>query len=156
MRHAAPACLLIAAVLVAASGLARAEPAPEAIELLVHGGTLVTMDVELRIIPQGAVAVDAGRIVGVGPEAELSPRFEPAESLDAEGGLIVPGLINAHTHAPMVLFRGIADDLRLMSWLQDYIFPAEAKNVTPAFVRAGTRLAAVEMIRSGTTTFVDI
>jgi len=156
VRQAQTACFLVAAALVAASEPARAEPAPEAIDLLVRGGTLVTMDAELRIIPKGAVAVSAGQIVGVGPESELSLRFEPAETLDAAGGLIVPGLINAHTHAPMVLFRGIADDLRLMSWLQDYIFPAEAKNVTPAFVRAGTRLAAVEMIRSGTTTFVDM
>src|SRR4029079_15909214 len=71
-------------------------------------------------------------------------------------GIVLPGLINAHTHAPMVLFRGIADDLKLMEWLQRYIFPAEKKNVTAEFVRAGTRLAALEMIRSGTTTFVDM
>src|SRR6185503_7013933 len=75
---------------------------------------------------------------------------------DAGGGIVLPGLVNAHTHAPMVLFRGIADDLKLMDWLQKYIFPAEAKNVTAEFVKAGTRLAALEMIRSGTTTFVDM
>ena len=68
----------------------------------------------------------------------------------------MPGLINTHTHAPMVLYRGLADDLALMDWLQKYIFPAEAKTVTPEFVRAGTRLAALEMIRSGTTTYVDM
>jgi 5-methylthioadenosine/S-adenosylhomocysteine deaminase len=68
----------------------------------------------------------------------------------------VPGLVNAHTHAAMVLFRGVADDLKLMEWLQKYIFPAEKINVTAEFVRAGTRLAALEMIRSGTTTFVDM
>jgi 5-methylthioadenosine/S-adenosylhomocysteine deaminase len=72
------------------------------------------------------------------------------------GSLVIPGLINAHGHAPMVLFRGVADDLKLMEWLQRYIFPAEKKNVTAEFVRAGTRLAALEMIRSGTTTFVDM
>src|SRR6185503_10267505 len=75
---------------------------------------------------------------------------------DAGGGIVLPGLVNAHTHAPMVLFRGIADDLKLMDWLQKYIFPAEARNVTAAFVKAGTRLSAMEMIRSGTTTFVDM
>ena len=68
----------------------------------------------------------------------------------------MPGLINTHTHAPMVMFRGLADDLALMDWLQNYIFPAEAKTVSPEFVRAGTRLAALEMIESGTTTYVDM
>ena len=68
----------------------------------------------------------------------------------------MPGLINTHTHAPMVLYRGLADDLALMDWLQKYIFPAEAKTVSPAFVRTGTRLAALEMIRSGTTTYADM
>jgi len=76
--------------------------------------------------------------------------------LDAAGGIVMPGLVNAHTHAAMVLFRGVADDLKLMEWLQKYIFPAEKINVTAEFVRAGTRLAALEMIRSGTTTFVDM
>ena len=68
----------------------------------------------------------------------------------------MPGLINTHTHAPMVLYRGLADDLALMDWLQKYIFPAEAKTVSPEFVRAGTRLAALEMIESGTTTYADM
>ena len=68
----------------------------------------------------------------------------------------MPGLINTHTHAPMVLYRGLGDDLALMDWLQKYIFPAEAKTVSPAFVRTGTELAALEMIRSGTTTYVDM
>src|SRR5919109_133896 len=72
------------------------------------------------------------------------------------GAVVMPGLINTHTHAPMVLFRGLADDLALMEWLQKYIFPAEAKTVSPEFVRAGTRLAALEMIESGTTTYADM
>jgi 5-methylthioadenosine/S-adenosylhomocysteine deaminase len=86
----------------------------------------------------------------------VQARHTAREVVDAAGGLILPGLINAHTHAPMVLFRGVADDLRLMDWLQRYIFPAEKANVTAPFVKAGTRLAALEMIRSGTTTFVDM
>src|SRR5204862_7807473 len=70
--------------------------------------------------------------------------------------IVLPGLINAHTHAPMVLYRGLADDLALMEWLQTYIFPVEAKTVSPEFVRIGTRLAAVEMIESGTTAYADM
>ena len=82
-----------------------------------------------------------------------SPRaFAARETIDAAGAVVMPGLINTHTHAPMVLYRGLADDLALMEWLQKYIFPAEAKTVSPEFVRAGTRLAALEMIESGTTT----
>ena len=76
--------------------------------------------------------------------------------IDAAGQVVLPGLINTHTHAPMVLYRGLADDLALMDWLQKYIFPAEAKTVSPAFVRTGTRLAALEMIQSGTTTYADM
>jgi 5-methylthioadenosine/S-adenosylhomocysteine deaminase len=131
-------------------------PTPKAVDLIVTNATLVTMDAERRVIGDGAVAVDAGRIVAVGPGSEVGAGFVGRETLDAAGGIALPGLINAHTHAAMVLFRGVADDLKLMDWLQRYIFPAEAKNVTADFVRAGTRLAALEMIRSGTTTFVDM
>jgi 5-methylthioadenosine/S-adenosylhomocysteine deaminase len=102
------------------------------------------------------VAVDGGRLAAVGADAEVDARFRGREVIDARGGIVMPGLVNAHTHAAMVLFRGIADDLKLMEWLQQYIFPAEKNNVTAEFVRAGTRLAALEMIRSGTTTFVDM
>ena len=86
----------------------------------------------------------------------MDAAYRGRDVLDASGGLVIPGLINAHTHAPMVLFRGVADDLRLMDWLTKYIFPAEAKNVSAPFVKTATRLAALEMIRSGTTTFVDM
>jgi 5-methylthioadenosine/S-adenosylhomocysteine deaminase len=129
---------------------------PRPVDLLVSHGTVVTVDRSHRVIADGAVAVDKGRIVAVGPRASVSAEFQPKEVLDASGGIVIPGLVNAHTHAAMVLFRGIADDLKLMDWLQHYIFPAEARNVNRSFVRDGTRLAALEMIRSGTTTFVDM
>jgi 5-methylthioadenosine/S-adenosylhomocysteine deaminase len=130
--------------------------APTAVDLIVQNGTVVTVDGNRRVIADGAVAIADGRIVAVGPRAEVRAGHTARETLDAGGGIVLPGLVNAHTHAPMVLFRGVADDLRLMDWLQSYIFPAEKKNVTAAFVKAGTRLAALEMIRSGTTTFVDM
>lgn len=130
--------------------------APRAVSLVVTNGTVVTMDQGRRVIPDGAVAIDGGAIVAVGPRAEIATGYRGRQTLDAGGGIVLPGLVNAHGHAPMVLFRGIADDLKLMDWLQKYIFPAEKNNVTADFVKAGTQLAALEMIRSGTTTFVDM
>jgi 5-methylthioadenosine/S-adenosylhomocysteine deaminase len=126
------------------------------VDLIVRNGTVVTMDGERRVIADGAVAIDRGAIVSVGPGAEIATAWRARRTLDAGGGIVIPGLVNTHGHAPMVLFRGIADDLRLMDWLRKYIFPAEKKNVTAAFVKTGTRLAALEMIRSGTTTFADM
>ncbi len=86
----------------------------------------------------------------------IAAQYKGVETIDATGKVVLPGLINTHTHAAMVMFRGLADDLALMDWLQKYIFPAEAKTVSPEFVRMGTRLAALEMIQSGTTTFADM
>jgi 5-methylthioadenosine/S-adenosylhomocysteine deaminase len=126
------------------------------VSLLIWGGTVVTMDGTGRVIPSGAVAVTGDKIVDVGVADDILQKYSSAQRIDARGQVILPGLINAHTHAPMVLFRGLADDMALMDWLQKYIFPAEAKTVSPDFVRVGTRLAALEMIESGTTTFVDM
>src|SRR5437773_4208487 len=109
-----------------------------------------------RVIENGAVAVRADRIVAVGSRSEIDRRFQPRQRLDRPDALIAPGLVNTHTHAAMSLFRGIADDLRLQDWLEKYIFPAEAKNVSPDFVRWGTRLACAEMLLGGTTTFTDM
>ncbi len=130
--------------------------AAERADLIVAGGTVVTMDSVRRMIPNGAVAIAGGRIVAVGPRAEVEARYTSRRRLDATGHAVLPGLINTHTHAAMSLFRGLADDLRLQEWLEKYIFPAEARNVTADFVRLGTRLAALEMIRSGTTTYTDM
>jgi 5-methylthioadenosine/S-adenosylhomocysteine deaminase len=128
----------------------------ERVDLLVSGGTVVTMDGERRVIEDGAVAVRGGRIVAVGRRAQLARRYVAGEVVDARGRAVVPGLINGHTHIPMTLFRGLGDDLDLNDWLTKYIFPAEAKNVTEEFVRVGTRLGLAEMIRGGTTTYCDM
>jgi 5-methylthioadenosine/S-adenosylhomocysteine deaminase len=102
------------------------------------------------------VAIDGSDIVGVGTPDEIRRQFRARQTIDAAGQVVMPGLVNTHTHAPMVLYRGLADDLALDEWLTKYIFPAEAKTVSPEFVRAGTRLAALEMIESGATTFADM
>jgi 5-methylthioadenosine/S-adenosylhomocysteine deaminase len=128
--------------------------AAEKIDLLITGGTVVTM--AGPNIERGSVAIRNGEIVAVGPSSEIDAKYEAATVIRAGGMAVTPGFVNAHTHVPMVLFRGIADDLDLMDWLQNYIFPAEAKNVDREFVKWGTRLAAAEMIRSGTTTFADM
>jgi 5-methylthioadenosine/S-adenosylhomocysteine deaminase len=128
----------------------------ESVDLLVIGGTIVTMDQSRRVIPDGGIAVSQGRIVAIGPRAEIERRYRSRQKIDANGKVITPGLINGHTHVPMVLFRGLADDLDLQEWLTKYIFPAEAKNVTEEFVRVGTRLGLAEMIRGGTTTYCDM
>lgn len=124
--------------------------------LVIAHGTVVTLDADERILEDGAVAVEAGRIVAVGSASELLDRFAGARVVDATGAVVLPGLVNAHTHAPMVLFRGLADDLPLMRWLEDYIFPAEALHVDADFVRRGTELACLEMLRGGITTMVDM
>jgi 5-methylthioadenosine/S-adenosylhomocysteine deaminase len=129
---------------------------PQQVDLIVYNATVVTMDPTGRVLPRGAVAISGRDITAVEPAEAIASRYTAKETLDAGGQIILPGLINTHTHAPMVLYRGLADDLALMEWLQKYIFPAEAKTVSPEFVRAGTRLAALEMIQSGTTTFVDM
>ena len=92
----------------------------------------------------------------VGPAADIAARFKAAEQINTVGSIVIPGLINTHGHAPMVLYRGLADDLRLQEWLEKYIFPAEAKTVSREMVRAGTRLAVLEMIQSGTTAYADM
>jgi 5-methylthioadenosine/S-adenosylhomocysteine deaminase len=146
----------LAALLAAALGLPAGARGAQRVDLVVRNGTVVTVDAGRRVIEHGAVAVDRGAIVAVGPQSEVAAAYRGRQVLDARGGIVLPGLVNTHTHAPMVLFRGIADDLKLMDWLQRFIFPAEKKNVSAAFVTAGTRLAALEMIRSGTTTFADM
>src|SRR3954464_13106171 len=117
---------------------------------------VITMDPQRRVILHGAVAVKGNHIVGVGTADAIKSRFQATQRLDRPDAVIAPGLINTHTHAAMSLLRGVADDLRLQDWLEKYIFPVEAKNVSPDFVRWGTRLACAEVLLGGPTTFTDM
>jgi 5-methylthioadenosine/S-adenosylhomocysteine deaminase len=130
--------------------------APWSCDLLIDGGTVVTMDKDRRLIENGAVAIRGGKVAMVGARAVVTHNLTARRTINAAGKVIIPGLINTHTHVPMALFRGIADDLDLQEWLTKFIFPAEAKNVDEKFVRAGTRLGLAEMIRGGTTTYCDM
>lgn len=134
------------------AAIAWSEPA----DLILSAGHVVTMDQKRRVIENGAVAIRGRRIAAVGTKAEIEKRFEAKSRIDEPAAVLIPGLINTHNHAPMVLLRGIADDMRLQDWLEKFIFPAEAKNVSPEFVRWGTRLACAEMLLSGTTTYTDM
>jgi len=138
------------------SPVAQAQTKKEAADLLVTGATVVTMDGERHVWDDGVLAVKGDAIIAIGPGSDVLSRFEAPQKIDAKGKLIIPGLINGHTHIPMVLLRGLIDDVTLDDWLRKYIFPAEAKNVTEDFVRWGSRLALAEMIRGGTTTFADM
>jgi len=126
------------------------------VDLIVSGGTIVTMDSKRRLIDDGAVAATSDSITAIGPRAEIEAKYESPRKIDARGKLVLPGFINGHTHVAMTLLRGLKDDVTLDVWLNKYIFPAEARNVNEDFVRWGTRLALAEMIRSGTTTFADM
>jgi len=119
-----------------------------AFDAVIHNGALVTMDARMRIIPSGWIGIRDGCIRAV--EAGAPPAGAP-RSVDAAGGIVMPGLVNTHTHLPMTLFRGLADDLPLAEWLNDHIFRAEARFIRPDTVRWGTLLACAEMLLSGTT-----
>jgi 5-methylthioadenosine/S-adenosylhomocysteine deaminase len=125
-------------------------------DLLIAGGTVVTMDAEFRVIADGAVAIEGDRIAAVGKRADLEAKSRPAKMIQAAGTLALPGMINGHAHAAMSLFRGVAEDHSLDDWLQKYIFPAEARNVTEEFVLWGSRLGVLEMLRGGITTYADM
>lgn len=148
--------LCLALLSLAAPPPSSARQRPRRVDLIVSGGTVVTMDAGRRVIEDGAVAVAGGRVVAVGKREEVLRGHAARQVVDARGRAVIPGLVNGHTHIPMTLFRGLADDLDLNEWLTKYIFPAEAKNVTEEFVRAGTQLGLAEMIRGGTTTFCDM
>jgi 5-methylthioadenosine/S-adenosylhomocysteine deaminase len=125
-------------------------------DLLLFNAIVLTMDEELHQYEPGAVAIIGDSIIAVGPEAEVRKGFTAANVVDCTGRVLMPGLVNAHTHVPMTLMRGLADDLRLDVWLQGYIWPVEREFVSPDFVRLGTKLACAELIRSGVTCFADM
>ena len=138
-----------------ASGEAEVSDA-DTIDLIIEGEYVVTMDENGLVIRDGAVAVDSGLIIDIGSAAEINGRYKASGNLSGNNRIVMPGLINGHSHAAMTLLRGVADDLALMDWLNNYIFPAEVEFVDAEFVRIGTELACWEMIRGGTTTFVDM
>ncbi|MCK4390373.1 MAG: amidohydrolase [Desulfobacterales bacterium] len=127
----------------------------QSVDILILNGWVLTVDSRDTLIENGAVAISGDRIVEVGTEDALTASYRATKTIDARGGIIMPGLVNTHTHAAMSLFRGMADDLPLTSWLNDYIFKAEARWLNPESVYAGTLLSCGEMLLSGTTTFCD-
>jgi 5-methylthioadenosine/S-adenosylhomocysteine deaminase len=150
--------VLISSIVIGASALRRGSRDVSAdVDLLIVGGAVVTMDSDRRVFENGFVAIRGERIVEVGDASELKAKgYKARLAIDARGKVVLPGLINAHNHVPMTLFRGVVDDVDLQEWLTKYILQAEAKNVTRDFVVAGTRLGLAEMIRGGTTTYADM
>ncbi len=127
----------------------------QSVDILIEHGLVVTMDANQAVLSDGAVAVSGAQIVAVGPTADLRGRFAAAETIDAANHVVMPGLINAHTHIPMTLFRGLADDLSLEGFLEK-MWVAESRIINPETIAVGTRLALAEMIASGTTTALDM
>jgi 5-methylthioadenosine/S-adenosylhomocysteine deaminase len=123
---------------------------------IMKNATVLTMDENFNIFEPGALVVTNDSIVAVGNQDEILQTYQSENILDCQGKILMPGLINAHTHVPMTLLRGLADDLRLDVWLMGYMMPVEREFVSPEFVRLGTKLACAESIRSGVTTFVDM
>ena len=129
---------------------------PQAIATLINARWIVPVEPSGLILEHHALAIQDGRIVAILPQDEAAVCFTPATCLNLDSHVLIPGLINAHTHASMVLLRGLADDLPLMNWLQNHIWPTEARWVNPDFVRDGARLAIAEMLRGGATCFNDM
>lgn len=125
-------------------------PAP-IVDLVIEARWLIPVEPHARVLDHHAVVVDAGRIVALLPITEARQKFAPRERVELAGHALIPGLVNAHTHNPMTLMRGLADDVPFMTWLKDHVWPAEAKVMGPEFVRDGVELAIAEMIRGGTT-----
>ena len=130
-------------------------PTPVAIDLLIEPSWIAAVDPD-TVLKNHSVAVDAGRIIAVLPSGEARNRFNPAKHVCLEDHILIPGLVNLHTHAAMSLMRGLADDLPLMEWLQKHIWPAESANLSPQLVYDGTRLACAEMLLGGVTCFNDM
>ncbi len=130
--------------------------ASQQVDTILRGGTVLTMNPDRTIYAPGSIALWGDAIVAVGPVAEIDAAYTATETIDCSDHIVMPGLINTHTHAPMALLRGLADDLRLDVWLHGYILPVEREFVTPEFSFLGTLLSCAEMLRGGVTTFVDM
>ncbi len=126
------------------------------VDIILEHATVVTMDASYTVIEDGAIAITGERITAVDTSGAIAQSYRAEETIDCAGKVIIPGLVNTHTHAPMTLLRGLADDLRLDVWLLGYMLPTEREFVTPEFVELGTRIACAEMILSGVTTFNDM
>jgi 5-methylthioadenosine/S-adenosylhomocysteine deaminase len=126
------------------------------VDFILTNAFVVTMDEQFRLFANGAVAVKGEEIVAIGDMSEISAAYRARENIDCAGHVVMPGLINCHTHLPMTLLRGLADDLRLDVWLYGYMLPVEKNFVSPEFVALGTKLAAAEAIRSGVTCVNDM
>lgn len=152
-------CALLVSMLPGCT-MAPADPAQNdaraLVDMIAGADYVLTMVPGEAVIRDGAIVVNKGEILEVGDAATIRAKYRASESLPGAGRILMPGLINGHTHAAMSLLRGIADDLPLQEWLERYIFPAEVQFVDETFVRVGTELACYEMIRGGTTTFVDM
>jgi 5-methylthioadenosine/S-adenosylhomocysteine deaminase len=128
----------------------------QTVDHILKNAIVLTMDEEFQIFDPGAVAVEGDSIISVGSESSILENYKSDQVLDCQHQVVLPGLINAHTHVPMTLLRGLADDLRLDVWLMGYMMPVERAFVSPEFVRLGTKIACAEMIRSGVTCFADM
>jgi len=126
------------------------------VDLIIEGDYIVSMDANGTVFKDSAIAVADGLIIAIGPVHEISSSYSAKNTLAGKNRVVMPGLINGHSHAAMTLLRGVAEDISLLEWLNNYIFPAEVEFVDAEFVRIGTELACWEMIRGGTTTFVDM
>jgi 5-methylthioadenosine/S-adenosylhomocysteine deaminase len=126
------------------------------VDTILRNAIILTMDEEFHLFDPGAIAIQNDKIEAVGDETDILSSYSSDNILDCERKVLMPGLINAHTHVPMTLLRGLADDLRLDVWLLGYMMPVEREFVTPEFVRLGTKIACAEMIRSGITCFADM
>jgi 5-methylthioadenosine/S-adenosylhomocysteine deaminase len=124
-------------------------------DIVIHNGTLITMNSDFDIIDDGVLCIKNDKLAKIEPRKNYEPLPDGKKIIDARGGIIMPGLVNTHTHLPMALFRGLADDLPLSKWLNEYIFPAEANHIHPDSVRLGALLSGAEMLLSGTTTCCD-
>jgi 5-methylthioadenosine/S-adenosylhomocysteine deaminase len=125
-------------------------------DVILTNAIVITMNARSDLFAEGALAVEGDRIAAVGAANEIAAEYQAREMVDCKGKVVIPGLINAHTHAPMTLLRGLADDLRLDVWLMGYMMPVEREFVSPDYCRLGTQLACAEMIRSGVTAFADM